>query len=81
MWVEIGRQFARSWRAFFFRLEELHGLERSNPHHLWLLHQLFLGAINEDCQKFQGDWNSHPISGEGHNKSPNVSCNEISTDC
>ncbi|KAL0563200.1 hypothetical protein V5O48_018875 [Marasmius crinis-equi] len=31
---------------------------------------LFLNAIKEDCQSFQGDWNSHPISGHGHDKSP-----------
>ena len=72
LWVEVGRQFARAWRAFFRRLERLHLLDRSNTHHLWLLHFLFLEAINSDCLEFQNDWNSHPISGAGHNQSPNV---------
>jgi hypothetical protein len=73
LWVEVGRRFARAWRAFFRRLERLHLLDRSNTFHLWLLHHLFLDTINSDCIQFQNDWNSHPISGEGHNRSPNVS--------
>ena len=72
LWVEVGTQFVRAWRAFFFRLERRHYLDRSNPHHLWLLHFLFLDAINFDCQEFQKDWNAHPISGAGHDQSPNV---------
>jgi hypothetical protein len=70
LWVEVGSQFARRWRAFFLRLERLHCLDVSNPAHLWLLHTLFLDAINDDCKGFQGDWNAHPISGSG---SPEVS--------
>ena len=72
LWVEVGRQFVRAWRAFFRRLERLHLLDRSNTHHLWLLHFLFLDTINSDCLEFQNEWNSHPISGAGHNQSPNV---------
>ncbi|KAJ7645241.1 hypothetical protein DFH06DRAFT_998707, partial [Mycena polygramma] len=71
LWVEVGSQFARRWRAFFYRLERLHGLDRTDPHHLWLVHFLFLDALNEDCAKFQEEWNAHPISGEGHDQSPN----------
>ncbi|KAJ7646936.1 hypothetical protein FB45DRAFT_974803 [Roridomyces roridus] len=72
LWVEVGSQFARRWRAFFYRLEALHGLDRTNPHHLWLLHALFLDFINEDCEQFREEWNCHPISGEGHDMSPEV---------
>ena len=71
LWVEVGKQFARSWHAFFLRLERLHYLDRKDPHHLWLLHTLFLDSINSDCANFQSTWNSHPISGE--EKSPDVS--------
>ncbi|KAJ7730649.1 hypothetical protein B0H14DRAFT_2409566, partial [Mycena olivaceomarginata] len=71
LWVEVGSQFARRWRAFFYRLERVHGLDRTNPHHLWLLHLLFLDDLNEDCATFQEEWNAHPISGEGHDQSPN----------
>ncbi|KAJ6456213.1 hypothetical protein C8R47DRAFT_1248997, partial [Mycena vitilis] len=70
LWVEVGSQFARRWRAFFYRLEALHGLDRGNPTHLWLLHRLFLEMINDDCRTFQTEWNAHPISGAGHDQSP-----------
>jgi hypothetical protein len=72
MWLEIGRHFARSWRAFFTRLERLHRLDRQNPHHIWLLHTLFLEDIQHDCKEFIKDWNNHPISGKGANMSPVV---------
>ncbi|KAJ7804598.1 hypothetical protein B0H14DRAFT_2383616 [Mycena olivaceomarginata] len=63
LWVEVGTQFARRWRAFFTRLGRLHGLDRKNPAHLWLLHHLFLSELNEDCDEFQDEWNLHPLRG------------------
>jgi len=72
MWVEVGSQFVRCWRAFFYQLECLHCLEHDNVNHLWLLHYLLLSMINDDCKAFQEEWNAHPISGEGHDQSPNV---------
>ena len=73
LWGETAAQFVRRWRAFFARLESLHGLKPECAEHLWLLHTLFLDAINDDCRKFQQDWNAHPISGrDTKNKSPNV---------
>lgn len=73
LWVEVGRRFARSWRAFFVRLEKRHLLQRKDPNHRWLLHYLFLDEINTDCEKFADEWNSHPISGIAKGRSPNVS--------
>ncbi|KAJ7649692.1 hypothetical protein FB45DRAFT_961 [Roridomyces roridus] len=71
LWVEVGTQFARAWRAFFTRLGRLHCLDRKNPSHLWLLHLLFLEEINQDCRDFQDDWNLHPIEGvQTKNQSP-----------
>jgi hypothetical protein len=73
LWLEVGTQFCRRWKAFFLRLERLHHLDRSNPYHLWLLHFLFLDDINHDCEIFQKEWNCHPISGQAANdKSPDV---------
>ncbi|KAI0060244.1 hypothetical protein BV25DRAFT_1807634, partial [Artomyces pyxidatus] len=63
LWVDVGIQFARRWRGFFTRLEQVHGLNRKNPHHLWLLHQLFLPLINADCDQFRNEWNHHAIRG------------------
>ncbi|KAH7908744.1 hypothetical protein BJ138DRAFT_1012174, partial [Hygrophoropsis aurantiaca] len=71
LWVEVGRQFARRWKGFFIHLERLHGLDRKNPHHLWLLHVLFLDLINTDCDIFKDEWNHHPVSGPTtQNQSP-----------
>ena len=63
LWVEVGRNFCRNWRAFFGRLEDEFGLDHSNPGHIWLLQTLFLDAINTDCDLFVQEWNAHPISG------------------
>ncbi|KAH6908520.1 hypothetical protein BKA70DRAFT_1103473 [Coprinopsis sp. MPI-PUGE-AT-0042] len=70
LWLEVGTQFARAWRAFFYLLERRHLLDRGDKTHLWLLHHLFLDSINEDCQEFEATWNAHPISGEAHGHSP-----------
>ncbi|KAJ7348275.1 hypothetical protein DFH08DRAFT_698620, partial [Mycena albidolilacea] len=67
LWGEVGSHFARRWRGFFLRLERIHRLDRENPHHLWLLHYLFLDQINEACEEFQTQWNHHPISGRAGN--------------
>ncbi|KAJ7849862.1 hypothetical protein B0H14DRAFT_2356005, partial [Mycena olivaceomarginata] len=62
------------WSAFFYQFEALHGLDRCNSHHLWLLHFLFLDLINDDCTNFVAEWSCHPISGEGHDQSPEDMC-------
>ncbi len=77
MWVEVGTQFCIFWRVFFTRLERRHGLDPSKPEHLWLLHMLFLDDINTDCRNFQREWNKHPVSGAGHNMTPNVSARRL----
>jgi hypothetical protein len=72
MWVEVGTQFVRRWRAFFARLERIHFLNIEDPCHLWLLHDLFLPMIEADCDAFREEWNAHPISGLPGDRSPNV---------
>lgn len=72
MWVEVGNHFCRQWKAFFTRLERLHGLKVNLPIHIWLLHIIFLDEINVDCQKFQVTWNCHQVSGVAHNQTPAV---------
>ncbi|KAJ3568669.1 hypothetical protein NP233_g5559 [Leucocoprinus birnbaumii] len=70
LWVEVGTQFARQWKVFFMHLESDHLLDKKNPHHLWLLHCLFLDELNEDVKEFQSNWNCHPLSKEGKNRTP-----------
>lgn len=73
LWVEVGRNFCRSWRAFFNRLEDQFGLDCSNPGHIWLLQTLFLDDLNTDCESFMSEWNSHPVSGgDAGDMSPQV---------
>ncbi|KAB5587633.1 hypothetical protein CTheo_8928 [Ceratobasidium theobromae] len=70
LWLDVGKQFARSWKAFFIRLESLHNMDRDNAHHLWLLRQLFLDDINNDAKSFQERWNVHGISGSTSDQTP-----------
>ncbi len=42
-------------------LEHHHGLDIDNLNHLWLLHFLFLGMINEELIQFSEAWNHHKI--------------------
>ncbi|KAG8724435.1 hypothetical protein FRC09_018723 [Ceratobasidium sp. 395] len=71
LWLDVGKQFARLWRAFFMRLEKLHGLDRSDKHHLWLIQFLFLSEINADIDSFRTLWNLHGVSGsQTHDQSP-----------
>lgn len=72
LWVELGRFFGRLWNAFFRRLEALHHLNRKDPRHLWLVHRLFLDAINRDCQEFTEVWNNKPLGTKGVGLSPDV---------
>lgn len=46
-------------------LEANHGLDPSNPPHIWLLHVLFLASINQDAQDWARVWNSHKLQMHG----------------
>ncbi|KAG8937608.1 hypothetical protein FRC03_008017 [Tulasnella sp. 419] len=71
LWVEVGVQVLRAWKAFFHRLEHLYRLDPESPDHLWLLHELFLKEINEDIQEFVDNWNQKGVTGGlTQNKSP-----------
>ncbi|KIM60740.1 hypothetical protein SCLCIDRAFT_36106, partial [Scleroderma citrinum Foug A] len=64
LWVEVGSQFARRWRAFFTCLERIHLLDAQNPTHLWLLHTLFLDDIGHDCQLQWGKYEERNLAEE-----------------
>lgn len=57
------------WYNFFKDLEDYHQLNVDNPVHIWLLHHLFLGALNEEAQRWAAAWNCHKIRTEG-NRTP-----------
>jgi hypothetical protein len=52
----------------------MHSLHADHPEHLWLIHRLFLEEINEDCSRFQLEWNRHGVSRpKTHDQTPAVS--------
>lgn len=69
LWVDFTRGIGKKWARFFSDLEDAHGLCVDRPAHLWLLHHLFLGALNEDAQKWADAWNSHKVTIAGEKKS------------
>lgn len=65
MWVEVTRDFGSKWKEFFYELEAECGLDPDIPGHVWLLHHLFLDAINEDARQWAEMWNEHKLQIKG----------------
>ncbi|KAI0371588.1 hypothetical protein BV20DRAFT_1051599 [Pilatotrama ljubarskyi] len=51
LWVDVTSGFGSKWKEFFHQLEAQHGLNVDNDAHVWLLHHLFLEAINRDAEQ------------------------------
>ncbi|KZT02876.1 uncharacterized protein LAESUDRAFT_738542 [Laetiporus sulphureus 93-53] len=49
------------WKTLFLDLEAHCGLNPTIAAHVWLLHHLFLAAINHDAQDWASAWNSHHL--------------------
>lgn len=58
-WVDYKVNLGQKWVEFFFELEMSHGLDTDNLDHLWLLHYVFLPALNADIERYVEMWNSH----------------------
>ncbi|KAF7358806.1 Integrase catalytic domain-containing protein [Mycena sanguinolenta] len=61
LWCDVTRGFGRKWSHFFLGLELNCGLRPDLDAHIWLIHHLFLPAINEDAQDWARTWNEHKI--------------------
>jgi len=71
LWVDVTAQVGSLWAEAFTALEVHHGLDINNSHHIWLLHFLFLPAINQQLSFFVESWNQHWIQiHRGHSRSP-----------
>ena len=71
LWVDITAQIGASWSNAFTSLELHYGLDINSPHHLWLLHHLFLHILNQHLSFFAEAWNHHRIQiRDGPNRSP-----------
>lgn len=62
LWYDVTHGFGQKWKNFFADLEAHCQLNPSLPHHIWLLHHLFLASVNEDAQEWADAWNSHQLS-------------------
>lgn len=54
--------FGAKWKGFFEGLEVHHGLNADSSLHIWLLHHLFLEAINWDAYEWAEAWNNHQMT-------------------
>ncbi|KZS91325.1 hypothetical protein SISNIDRAFT_394209, partial [Sistotremastrum niveocremeum HHB9708] len=61
LWYDITKNWGSKWKHFFKNLEVYDGLVAENPAHIWLLHYLFLDAINRDAQSWLDSWNAHKL--------------------
>ncbi|KAJ7716450.1 hypothetical protein B0H16DRAFT_1666972 [Mycena metata] len=59
LWYDVTHGFGQKWKNFFHDLELNHGLNPRRTGNIWLLHHLFLQAINEDALEWAQAWNSH----------------------
>ncbi|KAJ7641395.1 hypothetical protein FB45DRAFT_739035 [Roridomyces roridus] len=65
LWYDVTHGFGQKWKTFFTDLEVHHGLNPRLATHIWLLHHLFLTAINTDAQEWAESWNSHNLQIRG----------------
>ncbi|KAJ3872646.1 hypothetical protein F5051DRAFT_338978 [Lentinula edodes] len=62
LWVDISHYCSQTWHDMLTLLEINHGLQVSNPNHIWLLQHLFLPIINEQLTFWAESWNRHRVS-------------------
>jgi hypothetical protein len=74
LWFDLTRSFGQRWKDLFLELETHHGLNPTDPDHIWLLHHLFLQSVDDDAQHWSRVWNNHKIQISGE---PNASPGEM----
>lgn len=65
LWCDVTQGFGAKWKRFFQDLEAHDGLIVDRDAHIWLLHHLFLPAINSDAEEWADAWNNHTLSFRG----------------
>ncbi|RDX56683.1 hypothetical protein OH76DRAFT_1510371 [Lentinus brumalis] len=61
LWYDVTSGYGGKWKVFFLELENSYGLDADRADHIWLLHHLFLAALNQDAQEWAEAWNAHRI--------------------
>jgi hypothetical protein len=74
LWFDLTQGFGQKWKDLFLELETHHGLNPTDPDHIWLLHHLFLQSVDKDAQQWAQAWNRHKIQLSGE---PNASPSEM----
>jgi hypothetical protein len=57
----VTQGFRRKWKQFFQLLELHHDLKLNLDAHIWLLHHVFLDAVNHDAFQWAEAWNHHQL--------------------
>jgi hypothetical protein len=65
LWVDFTAGVGAKWKRLFQDLEAYDSLDPTSATHIWLLHHLFLDAINLDIQDWVGAWNNHVMAIQG----------------
>lgn len=65
LWFDVTVGFGGKWKTFFMELETNDGLNADDLSHIWLVHHLFLHAINQDAQDWAAVWNAHSLNIRG----------------
>ncbi|KAL7277449.1 hypothetical protein ACG7TL_009311 [Trametes sanguinea] len=61
LWYDVTQGSGAKWKSFLLKLERSHGLDADRPAHIWLVHHLFLNALNADVQEWASTWNAHRL--------------------
>ncbi|KAF7315017.1 hypothetical protein MIND_00015900 [Mycena indigotica] len=71
LWLDWTQGLGLKWYDFFMALEQYYELDVDDDVHIWLLHHLFLRALNEEAQDWVNTWNFHILQIRGEpNRSP-----------
>lgn len=62
LWLDYTAAVGAKWKVFFSDLENHAGLNIDLSAHIWLLHYLFLGDLNQDITDWTRAWNHHKMS-------------------
>jgi len=65
IWYDVTEGFGGKWKDLFIDLEANYGLDVNSAAHIWLLHHLFLVAINNDATSWAETWNNHKLQIRG----------------
>lgn len=69
LWRDLTLGFGSKWKLFFQGLEVNDRLNPDSPAHIWLLHYLFLPAINNDAMDWAQAWNKHTLTQQDRRQS------------